>query len=118
MKALFYQDDFTYSFELNNINSDELSKLVGTACNRFFQFAMLCKRTGVKSLKFNQPVGLAICNEHDVPLFDSFDIEEFQTSLKLQRTPKGLASFARKTLDVIEFANSGLDIKSVEDLEA
>lgn len=117
MKAIFYQDGFMYSFTFN-ASQDELSKIVGTACNRFFEFAMMCKKTGVKSCKFSQPIGLMISDEKDIPLFDSFDSEEFKTSLKLQRNPKGLAKFARRTLEVIEFANSTIIATDVNELEA
>lgn len=117
MKVTIYQDANSYSFELTNIEKDNLSVLVGTALKRFFQFAMVCKSVNVKSFKFSEPIGLIVANEFDVPLFDSFDNERFKTGLKLQRTKSGLKRFAVRTLEVIEFALSDMEQSSVEELE-
>lgn len=116
MKATFFQDEFKYSFEFNGVDNTELSKIIGTSCNRFFRFAMTCKKTGVKSAKFNEPIGLLVENEDHI-ILDSLENEEFATSLKLQRTPGGLKRFANRTLDIVTFALSEVEILTVEDIK-
>lgn len=120
MKAtvFFYQDEtsYSFSFEVNNKNKQNLSTLIGTAVNRFRQFTEAAKQSGSQTFKFNENIDMLI-EVDGRQVFDTAEVnEQFGAKLKFARNKEGARRFAHKVLAIVEFALSDIEIVDAKDL--
>lgn len=114
LSVSFYQNEIEYSFKAE-VSNTGLNVFTGTALNRMFDFVSCAKSVNAKTFKFSQPINLRI--EVEGKKYDTGVCNEMlQSKLKLQRSDRGMKTFAKRTFELIKFSTSEVIEMSINDV--